>query len=306
MHKKILIFPLIVFSCVMSFLPQGDSVLAQCVEWQRTYGGSGEDIGSTVPLTSDGGYIIACYTDSFSAGRSCIWLIKTDSFGNIQWDSTYCYDTSIGMQQHLPWVDQTADGGYIVTGASDYLWSESSELVLIKTDSLGDIECDTTFGGANYEGGCWVGQTSDRGYIVGGLTFSSFGGGGPHIWIIKTDSSYSIECSLTCADNGGRMLQTLDDSYILIGEAGLDGYVSKITSQCSTIWERTFQKYGCESFCDVDSTSDDGYVLVGGTAINYPPNDKVWLIKIDSLGIKEWDTTYGGMASRQDAVFVER
>ena len=52
--------------------------------WEKTYGGSGDDVGMSVLQAADGGFMIAGNTDSFGAGGSDIYLIKTDSNGNVQ------------------------------------------------------------------------------------------------------------------------------------------------------------------------------------------------------------------------------
>ena len=53
------------------------------VQWQKTYGGTLEDIGNSVQQTSDGGYIVAGYTESFGVGGADFWVLKIDSDGNI-------------------------------------------------------------------------------------------------------------------------------------------------------------------------------------------------------------------------------
>ena len=151
--------------------------------FRKTFGGSAFDAGFFVQQTSDGGYIITGYTNySYSDGGD-VWLIKTNSAGNMVWDKTFGgKDYDIG---HC--VQQTNDGGYIITGEKDTIhYNEAGDVWLIKTDSIGNKLWDRTFGGTDDDLGWCVQQTSDNGYIITGLT-GSFGAGYWDVWLIKTD-----------------------------------------------------------------------------------------------------------------------
>jgi hypothetical protein len=112
--------------------------------WAKTYGGTDNDVASSVQQTSDGGYIVAGRTNSFGAGSDDIFLIKTDAYGNIIWAKTYgrtYWDNASSVQQ-------TSDGGYIVAGRT-YSFGAGYDIFLIKTDANGDIGSCSIFQNAN-------------------------------------------------------------------------------------------------------------------------------------------------------------
>jgi hypothetical protein len=148
--------------------------------WDKTFGGTFDDVGSSVQQTSDGGYIEVGYTGSSEAGSSDVWLIKTDSNGNKVWDKTFGgMAPDAGMS-----VQQTSDGGYIVVGGTGTYGVGGVDIWLIKTDSNGNKVWDKTFGGTSPDVGMSVQQTSDGGYVIAGYT-TSYGAGGVDVWLIK-------------------------------------------------------------------------------------------------------------------------
>ena len=195
---------------------------AAVADWDKTFGGPDWDEGYSLQKTTDGGYIIAGNTSSYGAGGPDIWLIKTDSGGNEQWNRTFggpSYDGGNGVQQ-------TADGGYVVVGSTRSYGAGDYDVWLIKTDAGGTREWDTTFGGTGSDDGYSVRQTTDGGYVIAGST-ESYGAGDFDAWLIKTDAVGTMQWDKTFGgpgwDEGACVQQTTDGGYIIAGYTG-DSY----------------------------------------------------------------------------------
>jgi hypothetical protein len=164
--------------------------------WNRTFGGSNTDSASTVVQTTDGGYALAGYTSSFGAGSYDLWLIKTDANGNMQWNKTYGGAGTEYTYTHAQSVVQTVDGGYALAGETSSFGAGYDDFWLVKTDSVGNIQWNKTYGGESYEMGCSMVQTKDGGYALAGDTLS-YGAGSEDFWLVKTD----VESGLAWIDS---------------------------------------------------------------------------------------------------------
>jgi hypothetical protein len=186
--------------------------------WTRTYGGDNKDYGYSVQQTNDEGYIVAGRTNSFGPDSTNVYLIKTDSLGNMTWSETYGGDGSDRGSS----VQQTEDGGYIIAGSSSSFSPDSMKVYLIKTDSAGVMLWSEIYSDQAYNAGSSVNQTTDGGYIISGSTGAFFGS---DAYLVKTDSLGVVMWTQTYggdyADYGFSVQQTKDKGYII---TGLEGY----------------------------------------------------------------------------------
>jgi len=274
-------------------------------DWNQTFGGSSYDEGYAVQQTNDGGYIITGATLSFGAGDWDVWLIKTDSNGNEEWNSTFggsSYDRGYSIQQ-------TNEGGYIIAGCTHSFGNGKFDVWLIKTDSNGSEEWNSTFGGISVDWGYSVVQAAEGSYIIAGYT-DSYGAGGSDVWLIKTDSNGSEEWNSTfggsCYDRGFSGQQTDDGGYIITGYTvsynldgtGCDVWLIKTDPNGNEEWNSTFGGTGIpnkfDMGYDVQQTNEGGYIISGDTEILYVSQSDVLLIKTDSSGNEVWTETFGG------------
>ena len=281
-HFRILLLILITFGGVIS--------IAQCAfaqnplvkQWDYRYGGNDLENLTSFKQTRDGGYLLAGYSYSTTSGDKTqplqgfydFWIVKLDAMGIKEWDK----DFGGTNWDQLFSAQQTTDGGYILAGSS---WSGSGgdktqgvvgtdDYWIVKTDSVGTKLWDRDFGGTSNDELYSIQQTEDGGFILGGYSSSPAGGdktqntlGGADYWIIKTDS------------------------------LGIKQ------------WDKDFGGTGSEQLTFIQQTNDKGYIL-GGYSSSGISGDKTqstfglqdyWIVKTDSLGIKQWDQSFGGTLS---------
>jgi len=186
--------------CFIKTSPEGN------VEWTKRFGGVDDDRANSVIQTSDGGYVLAGNTNSFGAGDSDAWLIKTDSTGNQLWTQTY--------------------------GGTGWLTELNGVPLGFEIDG---VRMGSTRGSNGSEGdvaNCVI-QTSD-----GGFAFTGQSGG--FMWLVATDSSgkplwnqtystYSredigVEASSLNTWGGNSLIETSDGALAIIGWAQMGGF----------------------------------------------------------------------------------
>jgi len=267
------------------------------IAFAKTFGGSFDDLASSVQQTSDGGYIVAGYTRSFGAGYLDVFLLKTDASGNLQWAKTFGGSSGDSASS----VQQTSDGGYIVAGYTRS-FGAGGDVFLLKTDASGNLQWAKTFGGSDYDWAYSVQQTSDGGYIVAGYTLS-FGAGYDDVFLLKTDASGNLQWAKTFGgsdyDWAYSVQQTSDGGYIVAGYtlsfgAGGDVFLLKTDASGNLQWAKTFGGSSYDYAWSVQQTSDGGYIVAGYTGSFGAGGPDVFLLKTDASGNLQWAKTFGG------------
>jgi len=187
------------------------------LQWTKTIGGKKADVGTSLIQTSDGGYAIAGFTESFGAGEWDVYVVKLDAKGNLQWTKTIGGpESEIGNS-----LIQTSDGGYAITGTTGSFGTGKAAVYVVKLDAKGNLQWTKTIGGPESEVGNSLIQTSDGGYAITGTT-GSFGAGEADVYVVKLDANGNLQWTKTIGAKNknyskSSLIQTSDGGYAIAG-----------------------------------------------------------------------------------------
>jgi predicted secreted protein len=259
------------------------------VEWQKTYGGSKDDVASSIQPTTDGGYIVAGNTASFGAGGKDVWVLKLNSSGGVQWQKTY----GGSKDDVASSIQLTADGGYIVAGSTASFGAGGKDIWVLKIDSSGSVQWQKAFGSDGDEDANAVQETSDGGYIVAGWT-NSYAGIRKEAWVLKLDANKNIQWQriyVGIADDIAYSVQeTTDEGFIVAGSttsfgAGKeDGWFLKLDANGNILLQKTFGDSGSDEIFSIRQTLDGGYALAGRSNSFNGGKEGAWVSKVDKDG----------------------
>jgi uncharacterized delta-60 repeat protein len=254
------------------------------IQWQKRYGGSGEDVAKSVQQTRDNGYVVAGYTTSFGAGQRDFWILKLNLSGIPQWQKTY----GGSANDEASAVKQTKDSGYIVAGQTWSFGPGAYDIWILKLNAAGVVQWQKTVGGGDWDLATSVQQTSDSGYVVAGYT-KSYGAGDYDFWILKFSSTGAVVWQNTYGGSGEdkaySIQQTKDGGYIVAGHTGSFGgagglWLLRLDSIGSIVWQKT---YNAASGNSVQQTKDGGYIVAGSFDTFYRWLDFI-VLRLDSTG----------------------
>ncbi len=226
--------------------------------WTRTYGENAlTEQGMKVLQCNDTGFLIL--GAQFSSNNQYVYMIKTDTLGDTLWTKKYG-PLKIGYS-----VQQTADGGYIISG------QDQGDVYLLKTYADGRLDWEKTFGNEfYYETGYAVVQVSDGGYFIAVDILKD-------VCLVKTDvagdtlwsQSYNCESSAGGID----MRQTSDEGFVITGTSGSllensDIYVLKVNKDGAVKIHKNINKVPESDFSLFSNTHVNKLMIEYNLSIN--------------------------------------
>ncbi|GJM35530.1 MAG: hypothetical protein DHS20C18_45310 [Saprospiraceae bacterium] len=155
--------------------------------WEMVFGGALTDWGQSVIETSDHGYVIAGFSESFPPDQDLdVYVIKTDVDGTLVWQKNYDHgDKQLGLE-----IIETTDGDFIVVGSIIELPGDIPKVYLLKIDKTGKEIFHKSFANNDKaEVGNSVIQLSDGGFAIIGSSRIDGDTDSSDILVLRTDEN---------------------------------------------------------------------------------------------------------------------
>jgi len=301
-QKQFVIVLLLIVNCAL-IIPGTRDSFGQSITWQREFPEYYGEV-SRVQQTYDGGYIAVGEIRISNTFK--MRLIKCNMFGDTLWSKIIGVGSTSGY-----WVEETNDRGLIIGGSTDS-GIGNPKVLLVKTDSIGNIEWQKTFSNSDLDQCHCVKQTPDGGYILSCRTALL---GSNNALFIKTDQNGNLLWNKTFGSLSNQIvvteLQILQDGYITAGRIGslaaADAYVMRLDLNGDTLWTKRFGGNDFDLFRSIAIVSAplNGFIL-GGTSRSFSANGNYFslVVKIDNNGNQEWEKTYSSNQGYDQCVSI--
>lgn len=303
--------------------------------WAHSFGGVADDTANTLSWGGDsltyptgpaagnktiwGGFILAGETQSFGAGDSDFWVLKTDHNGSLLWQKAYGKSAKESVVCSIPgWT-----GGHIIAGNTESFGAGLQDVWLMNLDQEGNIFWQKAFGSSESDQVkdmiSFVNPTSGPSYIVAGETRSA-GLGESDIWLFGLNTVGQFSWQRAIGGPGEDTAQSIISVKNSLGEDG--GYLVLGNTTSVGFGDSDFLFVHLDPFGNTaglvvlgginkdyahsaQQISDLGFIVAGETLSAGAGSYDGLLIRLDTNGVPVWEKTIGGTASDRLVAVLE-
>lgn len=261
--------------------------------YNNSYGTNLYNYGVDCIQDNDNGYFILANTANSINGNTNIHIIRTDSAGIIKWEKAIG-DTSIYFSTCF---ERAVDRGFIITGYTNRNFLNGYDVLLIKTDSLANIQWLKTFGSSSWDFGNSVIQSKDSCFVVAGKTYG-FGARDADVYIVKVnklgDTLWTKVFGGDSTDYASSIVSTYEDSYLIgantksKGAGDFDAWILNLNTNGDTIWTRTYGGVKEDILYKIINTTDSAFAFCGSTRSDPAINLDHWFVRTLKSGWVDW------------------
>ena len=269
--------------------------------WEKSFGGPDNEEAYAVKQCMNGGYILAGYSNSYGAASE-VYVVKTDSYGKLEWDKTYGGPNLDRAYE----IIETHDGHFMIVGVTNSpgISHGNDDIWLQKIDDQGNTIWRNAYGVASHEVGYDVVELPDGGFLV--LGYKNFYDiAGKDIYLIKTDSDGTTVWEKTFGSTmvfdeiGYSIHEAYPSGYLICASTNsrdngwFDPQVIKIDYDGNMQWSAIYNGGGLSHTRWVATPTYDGGAAIIGTTTYYQTNEgdneDIYLIKINQQGQELWN-----------------
>lgn len=287
------------------------------IVWQKTFGGSADDVANSIVETTDGGFLVAGYANSNDGdipgnnhGGSDVWIIKLNSSGTMEWQKLY--GGTAGESASAITINSTVDGSFLIGATTSSTNGDvtgnhgGNDCWLFKINGVGDLLWQKTYGGSQNDNCNAIVKTPDGGCILSGGSASNDGdvsGNNRYAdaWVvkIKPDGTIAWQKFFGGFDGDYASVRDIDASgnILLVGytfskngdipasKGGEDLWILRLDSNGNKLYSNVLGGRGGDMANDAVPTSDGGYITAGrsnstsGDVSGNHGGEDVWVVK---------------------------
>lgn len=237
--------------------------------------------GQSIALAGNNGYVATGTafdtTPTFSEEAA---VGKFNIFGDLLWIKTF------GDNMLFSSIEQTSDNGFIIAGT---IWNNSNaDLLLLKIDTQGNTQWQSTFGCQYSDQGNHAIQTSDGGYVAIGSNSKSSDNKIRQVYIVKVTSNGKYQWirgnSPSNYADGLRIRETPDYGFAIAAYTYGKGTLIRTCSNGAFQWRKHYPDSILQKPYDIVAESNGGYTMVGSCTGNDTVHGYASLVKVNSQG----------------------